>query len=163
MEETEEMVAMAGTEEMVVMGAMVGKEMQEFPEKPDRYSKYHSSRTTCPLLQRPLHLGCLLEKRLQHPAQQVDNDIKISTSTAVNGKVLTGLDVASGDSVCMYVEEQSTPDAGWIAPNGNLCGNKTKNSKPKDISALMPKFRLNQAPIIQTQCWGDPDPKLTDL
>lgn len=78
------------------------------------------------------------------------NDVVLDSSTAVEHKISTGLTVASGDTMCIFVAfEDGSLAKGWVEPNGGNCG---RGGTPKDISDI-----LELAPqALSVQCWNDP-------
>ena len=76
-----------------------------------------------------------------------DNDVLLDSTKAADGVLDTGLSVASGDKVCIYLTgETGSPGLGWKEPEGSDCFGY-------DISDLLAK--VPQA--VSVQCWTDMD------
>lgn len=89
-------------------------------------------------------------KKNADTCSQTDNDVLLDTKNASDSKLSTGIQVVTGDKICVYaVGYDGTPGGGWIEPEGGKC--QGPQGEPKDISALLAK-----APeAVSVQCWGD--------
>lgn len=82
-----------------------------------------------------------------------------SSNFSSSAKITTGVTVASGDYLCVYVENIGTdttkvyPALGWTAPESNKCGQG--EYEKVDISSLVAKVTTAGLTAFSTQCWGD--------
>ena len=89
-----------------------------------------------------------------------DKDVLLeSSSFSSTGVINTGVSVASGDSLCIYIENIGTdtskayPALGWAAPTDNKCGQG--GYEKVDISSLISQVNSAGLTAFSTQCWGD--------